>query len=68
MTALSVLDQGPVTVARGPRAVLADAVDLARHVENLGIEVLRGDIVADGASAAATRLHAALHAAIQAAR
>ncbi|THJ46785.1 LLM class flavin-dependent oxidoreductase [Candidatus Frankia alpina] len=36
MTALSVLDQGPVTAARGPRAVLADAVDPARHVENLG--------------------------------
>ncbi len=36
LTALSVLDQGPVTAARGPRAVLADAVDPARHVENLG--------------------------------
>jgi luciferase family oxidoreductase group 1 len=35
-TALSVLDQGPVTVERGPRAVLSDAAALARHVEDLG--------------------------------
>jgi luciferase family oxidoreductase group 1 len=36
MTALSVLDQGPVSARRGPAAVLADAVALARHVEDLG--------------------------------
>jgi sugar phosphate isomerase/epimerase len=34
----------------------------------VGIEVLRGDIVAGGAHAAAIRLHAALHAVVQAAR
>lgn len=36
MTVISVLDQGPVTFERGPRAVLADAAALARHVEDLG--------------------------------
>lgn len=36
MTALSVLDQGPVTAERGPATVLHDAVTLAQHVEDLG--------------------------------
>lgn len=36
MTVLSVLDQGPVSRERGPRAVLSDAAVLARHVEDLG--------------------------------